>query len=137
MRRKNKIMLVDDDYDFLNEFEEMLQLSGYETKAYSNVDDALCSLEKFIPDLILVDLKMPGRTGFDMAEEVYSNPATKDIDVFVISAFCSDEDKKYLVKECGVNKCIQKPIKPLELVKEIENMFKKRCKSEVKDEKYN
>lgn len=123
MTHKKIIMIIDDDANFLEQFEEMLKLSGYETEKYKTGDEALSVLNDRKPCLILLDLKMEGKSGFEVAETLHNNPCTADIPVIVMSAFCTDQHCEKLTKDYGVRRCLSKPIKPLEVISEIEAVF--------------
>lgn len=123
VNKKKTIMVVDDSIEFLKEFQEMLQLSGYKTIGFLSGEAALVSVKKEKPDLILLDLKMNGKSGFDVVEELKADSETENIPIIIVAAFISDKDSDYLIKDCKVKKCIQKPIKPLDIVTEIETTF--------------
>lgn len=109
---------------------EILQLSGYETRGFSSGEEALASVKKAQPDLILLDLKMNGKSGFDVAKELKSDPETEDIPVIIVSAFISDKDMVRLLEDCKLKRCLQKPVKPLNIIFQIEDVF-----SEINDGK--
>lgn len=125
MVKKKIIMIVDDDTNFLEQFEEMLNLSGYETEKYKSGDAALSALDDHKPDLILLDLKMEGKSGFEVAEILHNNPSTSEIPVIVMSSFYNNHHFEELTKEYGVRRCLSKPIKPLDVISEIETIFGK------------
>ena len=68
MAIKKRIMIVDDDVEFVEELKEMLESSGYEIAAYHDGPSALKEAPAFKPDVILLDLKMEGKSGFEVAE---------------------------------------------------------------------
>ena len=66
---KNKVMVVDDDIEFLEEIEETLKLSGFDTSVFTNGITALQMAQKIKPDIILLDLKMKEKSGFQVADD--------------------------------------------------------------------
>ncbi|MEW5895892.1 MAG: response regulator [Candidatus Omnitrophota bacterium] len=116
-------MIVDDDKEFLKEFEEMLNLSGYQNRTFPNGEAALKAVKSVQPDLILLDLRMDGKSGFEVVYDLRKDPATHDIPVIAISAFYTNEDCRRLIKEFNVRKVLVKPIKPLDVISEIESVF--------------
>lgn len=123
MTKNKEIMIVDDDSEFLGQFEEMLNLSGYDTLRHLSGESALKALDQEKPDLILLDLKMEGKSGFEVANILHNNPATAGIPVIVMSGVFSDEHYRNLIEKYGIRRYLQKPIKPLDVISEIESIF--------------
>jgi len=119
-----KIMLVDDDKEFLNEMSEILKLSGYETFVFSDSTDAATKAINLKPDLILLDLKMDNKSGFKVADELRSITATKDIPVIAVTGVFTKKEHKLLMKVCNIRESLIKPIQPLDLISRIENILK-------------
>ncbi len=122
MKRK-KVLIVDDNRGFLDELEETLALSGYDMIA---MNDSTSILEKAIslkPNVILLDLKMPNKSGFQVARELKENSETSGIPVIAMSAFF-DEKYSALMDACGMKKCLKKPFNPLDVIVQIEEALK-------------
>jgi CheY-like chemotaxis protein len=120
MNQQKLIMIVDDDQTFLEQFEEMLDLSGYDTEAYTNGDQALDALNTHVPDLILMDLKMDNKNGFDVIRVIRKDRRITDVPIVLMSAFFNHYPVKELQKELDIHRCLAKPIKPLDVISEIE-----------------
>jgi DNA-binding response OmpR family regulator len=119
---RRKVLIADDNCGFLDELEETLALSGYDMIA---VSDPVSILEKAIaikPSLILLDLKMPKKSGFQVAKELKENPQTAGIPVIAMSAFF-EEKYKSLLEASGIKKCLKKPFNPLDVIAQIEEAF--------------
>ncbi len=71
------------------------------------------------PDVVVLDLRMPGMDGFDVCTMIKSQEATKHIEVVAITAFPSPESEKRIL-ECGARICLNKPLDMGELMKQIE-----------------
>ena len=65
-----KVMLIDDNKEFLEELQELLTLSGYEPLAFTDPVSALEAAPGIKPQIILLDLMMPGKNGFQLASEI-------------------------------------------------------------------
>jgi CheY-like chemotaxis protein len=117
-----KILVVDDDQSFLEELTEFLCLSGYDAMAITSAFEALKIMAEVKPDLVLLDLKMPAKSGFQLASEIRSLPGFSKIPIFAMSAFAQDETLPFL-SVFGINNYIKKPFPPAQLVEEIEKMF--------------
>ena len=120
--RAKKIMIVDDDKDFLEELEETLALNGYETITASNGLAALKIVSKARPDVILLDLRMEGMDGFGVAKELRDSPETVAIPIIAMTAFYTEGEYLRLVNVYGVRKCLKKPLNPLDVMVEIERI---------------
>lgn len=113
-----KIVIIDDDVYIGNMLEEVLEKEGYQVvRAYSGTE-ALLLLDRVKPDLILLDLMLPGLSG----EEVL--PAIKDIPVIVISAKIEVQDKVKLLLE-GAADYLTKPFDIQELLARITVQLRK------------
>lgn len=123
MERK-RIMIVDDEEGFLEELKETLELSGYDTVDFNSGESALEKVCTIRPDAILVDLKMSGKSGFQVALELNSNPKTSHIPVIAMTAHYTEKEHARLMNECGIRKCILKPFNPLDVIYELERFLK-------------
>lgn len=120
------ILIIDDDLSIGNMVEEVLQKEGYSTmRAYSGTE-ALLILSSDTPDLILLDLMLPGLNG----EEIL--PKMKDIPVIVVSAKVGVDDKVNLLMS-GAADYITKPFDTKELLARIAVQFRKSAYSSVGD----
>ena len=115
---KEKIFVIDDDVYIGDMLEEALQKAGYEvSRAYSGTE-ALLLLEKEMPDLVLLDLMLPGLSG----EEVLSK--IREIPVIVVSAKSGVEDKVSLLMD-GACDYLTKPFEIRELLARIAVQLRK------------
>lgn len=115
-----KIMIVDDDKEFLEELQEMLDSSGYDTVAINNSITALNAARSEKPDVILLDLKMGGKDGFQVTEELKKDPETERIPIVAMTGYFTTEQHATLISMCGMDGCIIKPFNPLDVICRIE-----------------
>jgi len=123
--QKKKIMIVDDDKDFLAELKEILNSIGYSIVESSNSLDVLSMAKRINPDIILLDLNMQDRHGIEVAEELKSTAATAHIPIIAMSGFYSEEHLAMLIRLCGIGTYIVKPFKPKDIIVKIEDELKK------------
>lgn len=122
---KEEILIVEDDADISGLLKRILEDAGYETKqAYSGTEALLCC-EKKQPDLIMLDLMLPGMTGEELLLTLREGGC--DIPVLVLSARSSLQDKVTLLKE-GADDYITKPFEPEEVLVRVMAAFR-RCGS--------
>jgi len=114
-----KVLIVDDNKEFLEELKEVLALSGYEMVAVHDSREAVALAIQAKPDVILLDLKMPGKSGFQIANEINRCFELQNVPIIAMSAFFRDE-YRVLMNMCGIKKCLRKPFNPLEVISEIE-----------------
>ncbi|MCU0650905.1 MAG: response regulator [Candidatus Omnitrophica bacterium] len=119
-----RILVVDDDREFLEELTETLNLSGYEVNSVSESGRAVGLAAKFRPDLILLDLKMAGMTGFEVAEKLRLLPQTAGIPIIAISAFFNESRDCTVLDFFQIKRCLQKPFNPLDVIANIETTLK-------------
>ncbi|MBF0572029.1 MAG: response regulator [Candidatus Omnitrophica bacterium] len=118
-----KVLIVDDDKDFLNELGEVLSFAGYDMVSVDVPLEVMNVLEKDKVDLILLDLNMPGKNGFNLAFDLSNSRHFKNIPIIAMTGFNKIEINS-LLELCGVRKCLKKPFRPLDIISEIENMLK-------------
>ncbi len=115
-----KIYVVEDDSPIANLIRLNLNLEGYETAIFPNGAEVLEALEKEIPDLILLDIMLPGISGF----EVQSRIKEKNIPVILLTARTNVNDK-LLGLELGADDYITKPFDNRELILRIKAVLKR------------
>jgi DNA-binding response OmpR family regulator len=117
-----KIMIVDDDKEFLEELKETLSLGGYDLIA---VDDPTMVSEKarsIKPDILLLDLKMPKMSGFQVADELKYLSECTHLPIIAMSAFIKD-DYAAMLNICGIKYHLKKPFHPLDVIAKIEEVL--------------
>ncbi len=101
--RAGNILIVDDTLANLRLLSDMLVEQGYKVRLAPNGKLALMGVQAVPPDLILLDIKMPGLSGYEVCEELKADPRTCDIPVTFISALDAIQDKVYAFKADGVD----------------------------------
>ena len=120
-----KVMIIDDDKELLSELEDSLDANGYETTAVNDVRSVVDLAILNHPDVILMDLKMPGKSGFELADEISRISTLENIPVIAMSAFFR-EDFKSLMNLCGIKKCLKKPFPVSDAISAIESLVSKK-----------
>lgn len=122
---KKKIVIVDDDRGFLEELKEALTLSGYEVSTVSDGNVALEIIYKVKPDVLLLDLKMDQKSGFQLAYELKFLRDVR-IPVIAMTAFFAEKEHAQLMNVCGIQLCLKKPFNPQEAIAKIEGLLEER-----------
>jgi DNA-binding response OmpR family regulator len=113
-RTRPLILVADDDQDILELVRLRLHRSGYETVLARDGTSALEAARAHHPDLAVLDVTMPGLTGYAVLEQLRSNPATKGIPVILLTARAQPRDVATGF-ESGADDYITKPFSPQEL----------------------
>jgi diguanylate cyclase (GGDEF)-like protein len=116
------ILIVDDILDNLRVLSTSLSSNDYHIRCVKNGDMALITAEKEPPDIILLDIKMPGMNGYEVCEKLKANPITRDIPVIFLSAFDDVLDKVKAFSVGGVD-YITKPFQIEEVIARIQNQL--------------
>jgi DNA-binding response OmpR family regulator len=119
LKTGKRIMIVDDDAVFLEEFQEVLSLNGYEVVITNEGSRALDIAKEINPDLIILDLNMPGKSGFTVADELRRISNCVNVPVIAMTGFYEDQ-YTLLMKMCGIKKCFRKPLDVFGVMSEIE-----------------
>jgi DNA-binding response OmpR family regulator len=120
IKTKSLIMIVDDNVELLEELENLLKLGGYDVIALSDGSKVLETALENKPDLILLDLKMSPKSGFQIADEARNSSYLKDIPVIAMTGFFTEKQHFLMMKLCGIKTSILKPFRPLNLITKIE-----------------
>lgn len=118
-----RIIIVDDDQEFLNEISELLNNAGYETLVFNTGDEALKAAQKEIPDVIILDLKLQDGSGFKTANELKNIKKTANIPLIAMTGIFTDKELLLIIKSCGFKQCLTKPINPLDMIETIETVI--------------
>jgi CheY-like chemotaxis protein len=106
-----RILLADDNHDCIQSLARLLRLLGHEVLTAENGAEALASAESQRPDVMLLDIGMPGMSGYELAERLRENEQTRRAILLAISGHSSDECRQraaaagfdgYLVKPVSV-----------------------------------
>ncbi len=118
-----KVLVVEDEASIRRFIKLNLEMAGYETRDAANGEDALVMLETFSPDLVVLDLMLPGINGQEVCKHIRKN--MPEILVIMLTAKGQDSDKIYGF-EIGADDYMVKPFNPLELLARIRAMLRRR-----------
>lgn len=116
------ILIVDDELDNRELLQIVLKWEGFVTRTASGGEEALLSATAEPPDLILVDLMMPGIDGYQLTASLKQNPKTKAIPVIMLSAM-NDSATRARALSTGADAYISKPIDRSELCDQVRSIL--------------
>ena len=122
-RKTPEILIVDDDDRARRLLGSLLRGEGFKTMMAANGEEALKLAEEAQPALILLDLMMPGMSGFTVAEKLKANPGTKSIPIIVVSAL-EDRDSHIRGLEAGAEEYLTKPVDRIDLKIRVRNLLR-------------
>ncbi len=117
------ILIVDDELPNRLLLEALLRREGYDTRTAENGEQALASVAQFPPDLILLDLRMPGMDGCQVAKILKRKPATANIPIIMVTAL-GDQGARLAGLDAGVEDYLPKPIVHAELRLRVRNLLR-------------
>ena len=111
-----KVLYVEDAAVIRDTISRLLEISGYEVAYARNGEEGVEKALSWMPDVVLMDLRMPVMDGFKAINQIKTNPKTSHIPIFVISAWSSKKDRtraklegadEYFVKPPDLNQLIE------------------------------
>ena len=113
-----KILVVDDSPTDRQYMLETLAKKGFQVVTAENGDDAIVKAKAELPDLILMDVVMPGLNGYQATRQITRDDATKHIPVIMCTSKGADTDKIWGMRQ-GANDYLVKPVDPAQLLAKI------------------
>lgn len=117
-----KVLIVDDEPNIVLAIEFLLQREGYQTDKAFNGLQALEKASSFLPDIIVLDVMMPGMDGFEVAKNIRQNPALEQTKIVFLTAKGTEKDKQTGYAN-GAEIYMIKPFENTELVTVVSEML--------------
>src|SRR5574339_1024939 len=108
------ILIVDDEYSGRETLQSVLEGEGYQLEMAENGVQAIEKAKRLLPDVILLDVMMPGMTGFEVCERIRSDPQVAEIPIIILTAL-DDRDSLLTGLKSGADDFITKPFDRFEL----------------------
>jgi two-component system cell cycle response regulator DivK len=119
------ILIVEDNEKNLKLVRDVLQVKGYATIEAGTAEDGIGLALEHKPDLILMDIHLPGMNGIEALGVLRANPATASIPVIAVTASVMQQDRK-LITDAGFDAYVGKPINLKEFLEAVRSMLESR-----------
>ncbi|MFQ5975695.1 MAG: response regulator [Candidatus Hydrothermarchaeales archaeon] len=121
-----RILLVDDEPDIVFTTRMMLEKDGHQVSVAKNSEECMKMLENDLPDLILLDIMMPGENGWETCRKVKGDEKTKDVPVVMFTVRSGGDSIKKSREYSHADAHINKPFKRVELLDTVRKLLKEK-----------
>lgn len=132
----NKILVIEDDPATLRLIDYSLRHDGYQVLTASNGLEGIRKAHNEEPDLIILDVMLPGMDGFEICHSLRSEPDTAQLPILMFSAKAQEIDKDTGLK-VGADDYLAKPADPAEVVSRVEKLLARKRRAAPAHEKVN
>ncbi len=127
---QERVLVVDDNPANVKLLEDLLGFHGYDVEAVSGGAAALARLRTRVPDLLLLDVLMPGMSGYEVCRAMRADPALAMLPVVMVTAL-DDREERVHGLEAGADDFLSKPLNPPELLARVRSLL--RMQAPVRD----
>jgi DNA-binding response OmpR family regulator len=121
----SKILIVDDEPNIVLSLEFLMKQAGFEVRTVGDGQAALDAIEAEPPDLVLLDVMLPGKTGFEVCQAIRANPDWRSVRVIMLTARGREIDREK-GQALGADDYITKPFATREVVTKVQAMLADR-----------
>ena len=122
---KFRVLVADDNADAATTLSTLLEFDGHQVRTAADGDEALLVAQSFLPDLIFLDIGMPGQTGHEVAKKMRTLPNLNQSMLVALTGWGTDQDRD-LSREAGFDKHLTKPVGLAEITNVLETLSQNR-----------
>jgi len=134
MSARQTILVIDDELALLKSVKERLELENYNVLTCASAEQAVQTLARFTPDLMVVDLRLPGMSGLDFCRQVRSSDGPSRLTPIIFLTTDRSEVNKVLGLELGGDDYMTKPFSPAEFVARVKALIRRSLLTEDRAE---
>lgn len=121
----SRVLVADDNPQILELLEAYLEPLKVHVRLAADGEATLAAVEREPPDLILLDIMMPKRSGFEVCRLLKDDPRYRDVPIIMVTALNEVGDMER-ARECGADDFLSKPVNKIELLARVQNLLKLR-----------
>jgi DNA-binding response OmpR family regulator len=116
------VLLVEDEPNIIEAISFLLERDGWTVRIHSQGDDAVEAVARVSPDVLVLDVMLPGRSGFDILRDLRSDAATRELPILMLTARGQTKDRK-LAESYGVSHFMTKPFSNEEMLGKVRELY--------------
>lgn len=116
------VLLVEDELNIIEAIRFLLSREGWQVDTHSNGADAIDVIHDRKPDLVVLDVMLPGKSGFDILEELRGDDKTADLPVLMLTARGQSRDRE-MAEKAGVSRFMTKPFSNTEVLTAVRDLL--------------
>jgi DNA-binding response OmpR family regulator len=116
------VLLVEDELNIVEAIRFLLSKDGWQVDTHSNGTDAAEVIRTLKPDLVVLDVMLPGKSGFDILEELRAHDETRDLPVLMLTARGQSRDRE-MAEKAGVSRFMTKPFSNTEVLTAVRDLL--------------
>ena len=120
--RGNRILVVDDEPNIVRSLAFVFNKEGYDVSIAEDGAQAMTMIRKSKPDILILDVMMPNKSGYDVCREVKSDPELQNIHVFMLTAKGQKGDREDALSQ-GADEYISKPFSPIQVLARVKEFL--------------
>ena len=116
------VLLVEDELNIIEAIRFLLSREGWTVDMHNNGTDAAQVIRELNPDLVVLDVMLPGKSGFEILEELRANTETADLPVLMLTARGQSRDRE-MAEKAGVSRFMTKPFSNAEVLTAVRDLL--------------
>lgn len=116
-----KVILIEDERNIIEAISFILSRDGWEVNTHSNGHDAVDAIRNRMPDLVILDVMLPGRSGFDILQDIRADGELGDTPVLMLTARGQDKDRE-MAERAGASRYMTKPFSNAEVLEAVREL---------------
>ncbi len=115
------VLLIEDEPNIIEAIRFILSREGWRVETHQRGDTALSAVERFTPDVVVLDVMLPNRSGFDILRDMRADEKMRDIPVLMLTARGQTQDRER-AERCGANRFMTKPFSNTEVLEALNEL---------------
>lgn len=122
MTKRPKVLIAEDEETIVESLSFLMEKEGYDVSVATDGQMAISMIMRDLPDMVLLDVMMPGCDGFDVVRAVRDNPQTRPVPIMMLTAKTREVDRRKGL-ELGVDDFVTKPFSTRDVVSRVKAML--------------